>query len=512
MNVAEFKSDPTKQRHAAYNNSLFSGVAPEYATGEVLLGSAYRLLLLGMRDSEVDLDHVTQLPADVPPAYGSVDLWKALLLAPGGIESPLRGGQYGSALSRQLMPIVPPVAVTACVLGKKPRSRWYPANLLLEALGVGAGQAAGTQLIRALGTALSIDDGDDLFARFLFLALGAAFPPPPVNPPFAALSLAAEELHAHRGHAAVGSRLAPAERFCLDLPFVLELKPQLTRRQWTVLVESLLRLGLGMHALWVCQVNVLAWKLVLNTAEGQPVPSVAQIESLIWESHTDAHPLLEIGQNSEPMLKQLIERYAYARLGLNLLFSRLEESGVGWDSNLAIGYSQQSGQSAATSIRTFLEHVATNRGSIDVNAAAWLRNECAELMDAVPALREMAQCDAGFTKNLFEFARHSLGQIKAKNVEQKSYDQSYLIAYPGGKSLPVQPGPAMLILMVHACCKAQGGIPASLDDLRRHLSQYGLRTPAGELAEGRVGADLEKLGLVVDSPDAAGGRMLVPPF
>ena len=55
-------------------------------------------------------------------------------------------------------------------------------------------------------------------------------------------------------------------------------------------------------------------------------------------------------------------------------------------------------------------------------------------------------------------------------------------------------------------------VPASLDDLRRHLSHYGLRTPAGELAQGRVGADLEKLGLVVDSPDAAGGRMLVAPF
>ena len=85
-------------------------------------------------------------------------------------------------------------------------------------------------------------------------------------------------------------------------------------------------------------------------------------------------------------------------------------------------------------------------------------------MDTMPTLREMAQCDAGFTKNLFEFARHSLGQIKAKSDEQKSYDQSYLIAYPGGKSLPVQPGPAMLILMVHACCRAQGHIPASLDD------------------------------------------------
>ena len=79
MNVHEFKSDPTKRRHTAYQNSLFSAVAPEYSTGEVLLGSAYRMLLRGMRDSEVDLDHVTVLPRDVPTQYGGEDLWKALL-------------------------------------------------------------------------------------------------------------------------------------------------------------------------------------------------------------------------------------------------------------------------------------------------------------------------------------------------------------------------------------------------------------------------------------------------
>jgi hypothetical protein len=71
---------------------------------------------------------------------------------------------------------------------------------------------------------------------------------------------------------------------------------------------------------------------------------------------------------------------------------------------------------------------------------------------------------------------------------------------------------AMLILLVHTCCHAQGGIPASLEDLRRHLAQYGLKTPVGELIDGGVGTDLEKLGLVVDRPNAAGGRMLVAPF
>jgi hypothetical protein len=511
LTAEEFKKDPTKHRHPAYENSLLSTVAPEYSTGEVLLGSAYRKLLLGMRDSEVDLEGVTRLPADVAPAFGGEKLWKQLIFAKGGIESPLRGGQYGSALSRQLMPIVPPVARTACVLGKKPRSRWYPANLLMETIGAGAGEANGKGIVDLLGNALKVDDTDDLFARFVSQALDSTFSPPAI-PPYIGIVLGEEELHAYRGHAPADGKFSPAEQFCRDLPSILRLKPQMTRRQWTVLVEASLRLGLGMHALWVCQLNVLAWELALATVAGNPVPSEIEIEKLLWESHCDSHPLLEIGQNSEPMLKQLIGRYAYARMGLNLLLCRLQDAGVGWDGNVAIGFSKQSGSAAAASVLAFMEHVAANRGTIDATPSEWLRKQCAELMDVTPTLRELAKCDAGFTKNLFEFGRHSLGQIKAKDIEQKSYDQNYLIAYPGGKSLPVQPGPAMLILLVHACCNAQDGIPASLDDLRRHLTHYGLRTPSGELAQGRVGADLEKLGLVVDSPDAAGGRMLVAPF
>src|SRR4051812_6675293 len=220
------------------------------------------------------------------------------------------------------MPIVPPVARTACVLGKKPRSRWYPANLLLEVVGGGAGQARGKQIVEALGSHLAVDDKDDLFARFVARALDAAMPAPassPSTPPFASLEPGDDQLHGFRGSVPATENLSPAERFCNDLGSVLELKPKLTRRQWTVLVEAALRLGLGMHTLWVCQLNVLAWKLVVDVASGKAVPPEAELESLLWTSHCGEHPLLEIGQNSEPMLKQLVERYAYARFGLNLL-------------------------------------------------------------------------------------------------------------------------------------------------------------------------------------------------
>jgi hypothetical protein len=136
-----------------------------------------------------------------------------------------------------------------------------------------------------------------------------------------------------------------------------------------------------------------------------------------------------------------------------------------------------------------------------------------EWFDKNEELRALALCDSGYTKNLFEFARHSLGQVWAKQADQRSYDLAYLIAFSGErKPQLVQPGPAMLVVLVHACCAANPSIPVSLDDFRRHLSEYGLHVPAGELVDGKTGRDLAMLGLVVDSPDAAGGRLLVRPF
>lgn len=77
---------------------------------------------------------------------------------------------------------------------------------------------------------------------------------------------------------------------------------------------------------------------------------------------------------------------------------------------------------------------------------------------------------------------------------------------------PVRPGPAMLILLAHSATSAANGVPVSLEDFRSHLANYGLAVPPDELLHGKLTLDLQKLGLLVDSPDAAGGRLLVGPF
>lgn len=519
MRLEDFEAAPSKKRNEAYVASMLSTTAPEYSTGEVLLASAYRRLLLGVSESEVSLDNISRAREAMPSSVGGPETWSSLLLEPGGIASPLRSGQRSPLAPRQLMPLVPSIGRVAGVLGQRPRSRWNPSNLLLETIGAGVGRTRGDELILRLGEALAVTQTDDVFARFVEGSLQEGLtgigPIPQAEPPFRELELSDGEVRAFRSNEAA-RRLSPAERFCKDLPHVLAAKHKLTRRQWTVLVEAILRLGLGMHALWACNANGVVWDALLAVASGATAPTAPDLEGGIWETDSESRPLLELGSNAEPLIKRLIERYAYARTGINLLLCRLEDAGAPWPAGEAIGFSSSPQTGAPVALATFLTHVATHRQAIDaMDAGQWLRSRVGLLFDDRDRaeLRDLAKCDSGYTKNLFEFARHSLGQVKAKDPEQRCYDLAYLLAYAGDRRpLPVQPGPALLVMLVHACCAANPAMPVSLDDFRHHLGEYGLHAPAGELLDGKTGRDLAMLGLVVDSPDAAGGRLLVPPF
>jgi hypothetical protein len=515
MSLSQFSAAPTKERHPAYSASLLSGTAPEYSTGEVLLASIYRRFLLGVGESTIDLENIKHAHENMPPSVGGPELWSHLLFDRGGIASPFRHGQYSPLSSRQLMPLVPSIARIAGVLGKRPRSRWNPSNLLLEAIGTGIDLNDGDALIYKLGEALSVTALDDLFARFAEDALqqGLENIEPRATPILQSIQLNSDSRRAFRANQAA-TRLCPAERFCKDLRAVIDIKKSLTRRQWTVLVEAILRIGLGMHVLWISKANAITWEFAVEVASGRAVPPLQEIEAAIWEQRHKSSMLLELGSDAEALIERHIEQYAYARTGINLLLHRLEDVGAAWPITTPIAFDALSGATAPAALADFLAHVSTNRQTIDsTDAGEWLRIRVGELFDDSDDLQALAKCKAGYTKNLFEFTRHSLGQIKARDPAERCYDLAYLLAYSGDrKPLPVQPGPDMLAMLVHVCCAANPSMPVSLDDFRLHLTEYGLNVPAGELLNGKTGHDLTMLGLVVDSPDAAGGRLLVPPF
>jgi len=514
MQVTEFSGEPTSKKHPQYESSMFSTTAPEWATGEVLLASTYRRLLLGIGEAGIDTTNIDKVRDAMPPIVGGPEVWSKLLIDRGGIESPLCHGSHTSVGARQLMPIIPSIGHIAGVLGR-PRSRWNPSNLLLETIGAGVGYENGLALICQLGHSLSVTTEDDIFARFsessLQLGLEGIGQNAIGSLPYTDIELADSELCAFR-FGASSNPLNPAERFCKDLKSVIELKDKLTRRQWTVFVESVLRIGLGMHVLWTCNANIILWDLIISVASGSAPPTIAEIENYIWKIR-EPQVFLELGSNPEPLIERMIERYAYARTGINLLLCRLDDAGVSWPESECIGYSKLTQSPAPKVIAKFLNHIFTNRQAIDaLDAGKWLLSQVGKLFDDRKDLRSLASCKSGYSKNLKEFFRHSLGQINAMNPEQRCYDLAYLFAFSGRKKLCVQPGAAMLIMLVNACCVENPSIPVSLENFRYHLGTYGIHVPAGELISGRTGRDLAMLGLIMDSPDAAGGRLLVSPF
>ncbi len=259
--LATFRDDPAKKNHEAYKDSLFTFTAPEYSTAEVLLGSLYRKLLLGVHDKDVDLENVSTLIDDLGKQWHREDIAEFLLEQRGGLASPIRSGQRGSVPYPQLMPLVPQIARYACVLGKK-RNRWYPGDLALQVIGTGRGAANGNDLISQLQAALAVTKDDSVFSRFVARELDTLTPPAPVP----TITLDAGDVRAYRGTTPSNGR-APAEQCCHDIDLLLPLKTKLTRRQWTVLLEALLRLGLPTHVLWVCHVNTIIWDLALNAAD-----------------------------------------------------------------------------------------------------------------------------------------------------------------------------------------------------------------------------------------------------
>lgn len=505
MPLREFAETPTDS-HRAYTGSVLDWVAPEYSTGEVLLAASYRKLLLGKRDAEVDLEDIHALPrrlVEVMPEIPATT-WAAVLGSRGGIRSPSLRGQKGSVPLPQLMPLVPEVARYAGVLGRK-RSRWDPGKLLLHAMATGRGAAGSVELARNFGSALAVASIDeDVFAQFLEAALrrlDSANPPAPTP--------AIEPMAApFRGTTVTGGGLCPAERFGADLLALMECKSRLTRRQWIALVEGLLRVGLGTHVLWMFRLNWAVWEQALRALDDQEVPDVEALASAAWEGHRTGDPFLEHGQDATPSIRRQIERYVHARVGLNMLLHALEDVDVPVTS---IG-SVAEGAPAVGALREFLFLVRRSRGRLAADPGQWARRECSRILDRVP---KILAGKASFAKNLYEFLRYSLGQIQPGVPEERAYDQSYVLRKRGtASSSPwvVELGPAAQVLLVHLCCRANGGLPASIEDFRLHLSDYGIAAPAQELSEGKLARDMEHLGLVIDSPDAAGGRILVDPL
>ncbi len=485
----------TRQKdHERYRESILAPVAPEWATGEVLLSGAYRTLILGVPESRVDRRDIARLPSSLPHTH----VWSELLTHRSGFHSP--PSKKETLGLPQLMPYVPEIARYAGVLGQ-PRSRWDPGNLLLTALGSGWHPSQFDAETSRLTLALEVHDSDDVFARFTENTLRQVAEDRQVDTPKARRPAWREN---------TAALLTPAERFARDISSISGLKQRLTRRQWTAAVEALMRIGLAAHVLWLCKLNVKVWDVATAALEGQCISGAQALEDSCWLAH-HGEPLLALGLNGIPMIKQAIQAYVGARIGLSLVLHALDDAGASWDEQIG------STPPPSQAVHRFAEHLVRNASN--VNRVVGEHFEGASVIAAAAAVTDanqaLAKGEDGFAKNVAEFIRYSLSQLQSRDPELQSYDQSYVLhkqTKSNNSPWPVQPGPTTLIVLVSVCCRSAGSVPSSIDDLKLHLANYGVHASAGELQDGTISRHLKLLGLVIDSPDAAGGRLLVDPF
>ncbi|MFP3526660.1 hypothetical protein SB912_29660, partial [Pantoea sp. SIMBA_072] len=70
---------------------------------------------------------------------------------------------------------------------------------------------------------------------------------------------------------------------------------------------------------------------------------------------------------------------------------------------------------------------------------------------------------------------------------------------------------ASVLAMAHCCLHEVNG-PRSVQRLAMHLASYGIEFDLHGLNDSDLGRQLRMLSLVLDSPDAESGMLLVPPF
>jgi len=286
----------------------------------------------------------------------------------------------------------------------------------------------------------------------------------------------------------------PARQFVRDIDAILEAKSSMTRRQWISLFEAIVRLGAVSHVLWLCDFSDKLWRQVREVLQGGDPITEEQVRD---EVVSCARPYVAYGNPAVPIIKDYVSRYLVARLGLNLVLWKLEEIGR-----------PVRAIASCRDLHGLLIEIGNRRTDLQ---AGNLLQQFDSIQDT--QARTVA-CKKGIGSNLVEFGRHALGQRQTTNESLRGYDQGYILRKRGEHaSAPwvVSIGPVAVLALVHCCLREAAG-PRSVQRLSKHLSWYGIDVDRDDIAKGDLGRKLRMLGLVLDSPDAESGMLLVPPF
>ena len=288
----------------------------------------------------------------------------------------------------------------------------------------------------------------------------------------------------------------PARQFVRDLESIFQAKKYMTRRQWVSLLEAVLRLSCASHVLWLCDVNHLVWQSIREAINAAKQFSTEEVTREIVSS---SRPFLTYGNPAVPIIRDYASRYLIARIGINLVLLQLELQGV-----------EIKSIRSCEELCEFLGKVFNYRKELKTAGTEAL---VASLKEGDTNARTIA-CKKGIGSNLVEFSRYVLGQRQTANDSLRGYDQGFILRkkteHPKAPWI-VSMGPVAILAIVHCCLRDAAG-PRSITKLCHHLSNYGIQVDRDNVTTGELGKKLRMLGLVLDSPDAESGMLLVPPF
>lgn len=504
MTIEEFVASPWKDEmtHPLYEESfLHMRPAPEHASGEVVLASLYRNVgyFRAVKERTVPsngrelikrIERSIRQPVTDKECLDSEN-FKGLLQ--GALSSP-KQPQQTSKRFLQICPIVPDAAIYS-MSARLSANSWNPGELIRRLLAFGESNSNSVEKRwRDVFSALSVNESDDVLAQFLNGEFarwrGDEFqhawqPPEPFEIPAAISAWHCDSVE------------IPARRFAADIDRIIALKSELTRRQWISLLEAVVRLGAASHVMWQCRAGHQIDNLLVAVLSGEALPSNNQVQELLGIGRA----FWSYGKTAAPTIRSNARDYVMARLSLNLLLWHLDASGFFASyPNLTL--------TSATTITEFLEKLHAWRQKFDLEA---YRTNLRRAIDENP--RIVAGKD-GIGSNIFEFLRHVLGQRQTSESGLDTYDQGYFLrkraAYSAAPYI-VSMGPVSALALVHCCTYGARG-PRTVEDFCRHVSQYGIEVRSQDVASNDLGKTLRNLGLVLDSPDAEGGMVLVSPF
>jgi hypothetical protein len=497
MSFEEFKLKPWRTPHEAYKQSAFAmSPAPEYASSEVLLASLYRTIgLEGVAEGRVpvigrELERAIQSGKKPDGALLSADAWNKVVHWV--LESPKLPNQ-SSKRFLQMSPVVPEVArySGSARLAGNP---WRPGQLVQWMVWLGSEDAPHAQALWGrLFAALEVGEDDDVWARWLEQEFRSWRPKDG-----AAFALRADEQQAVDGFAPEerARQRYPARQFVKDLDAVILAKPSMTRRQWTSMLESIIRLAATSHVMWICELHDSLWRTVQDIlVDGLPAPTEEEARERLFPREIE---YFAYGQAALRSVRSRAEGYLQSRLGLNLVLWSLKE----------VGGDRIDPPSSPATFAQLARAVHSKRKDLLQNGFVKCWEELQDREAGTLA------CTKGIGSNIHEFARHALGQRQTLNNVLKGYDQGYVLRKKGdynGAPWVVSLGPVLVIALVHCCLHESGG-PRSVHRLCQHLAEYGISVNKRDIGASELGASLRMLGLVLDSPDAESGMLLLPPF